>query len=98
MSSSLFSIGSKPCIPDMALCLTAWRWISWRFFQGATGLSSCGFWFDVDHSADIEVCRKAIDIVLSMTSSRNIQEIVLFLKKQLQRTQAQEFEKVRFVP
>ena len=44
-------------------------------------------------SADLEVRRKAISIVLSLTSSRNIEEVVLFFKKQLQRTQDQEFEK-----
>src|SRR5277367_5255756 len=32
-------------------------------------------------SADMEVRRKAINIVLSMTSSRNVEEVVLFLKK-----------------
>lgn len=46
------------------------------------------------HSADLEVRRKAISIVLSLTSSRNVEEVVMFLKKQLQRTQDQEFEKV----
>lgn len=45
-------------------------------------------------SADLEVRRKAISIVLSMTSSRNVEEVVLFFKKQLQKTQDQEFEKV----
>ncbi|KAI0830758.1 coatomer protein [Trametes gibbosa] len=44
-------------------------------------------------SPDLEVRRKAISIVLSLTSSRNVEEVVLFLKKQLQRTQDQEFEK-----
>ncbi|KII93074.1 hypothetical protein PLICRDRAFT_35248 [Plicaturopsis crispa FD-325 SS-3] len=44
-------------------------------------------------SADMEVRRKAISIVLSMTSSRNVEEVVLFFKKQLQKTQEQEFEK-----
>ncbi|KAI0778629.1 coatomer protein [Trametes elegans] len=44
-------------------------------------------------SADLEVRRKAISIVLSLTSSRNVEEVVLFLKKQLQKTQDQEFEK-----
>jgi coatomer subunit beta len=29
-----------------------------------------------------------------MTSSRNVEEVVLFFKKQLQRTQEQDFEKV----
>ncbi|KAJ8490034.1 hypothetical protein ONZ45_g13354 [Pleurotus djamor] len=44
-------------------------------------------------SADMEVRRKAMGIVLSMTSSRNVEEVVLFLKKQLQRTQEQDYEK-----
>ncbi|KAG2151481.1 adaptin N terminal region-domain-containing protein [Suillus clintonianus] len=44
-------------------------------------------------SADIEVRRKAVSIVLSMTSSRIVEEVVLFLKKQLQWTQEREFEK-----
>ncbi|KAG1833270.1 adaptin N terminal region-domain-containing protein [Suillus subalutaceus] len=37
--------------------------------------------------------RKAMSIVLSMTSNRNVEEVVLFLKKQLQQTQEREFEK-----
>lgn len=45
-------------------------------------------------SADIEVRRKAISIVLSMTSSRNVEDVVLFLKKQLQKTQEADFDKV----
>lgn len=42
----------------------------------------------------MEVRRKAIAIVLSMTSSRNVEEVVLFMKKQLQKTQEADFEKV----
>ncbi|KAF9036979.1 coatomer protein [Hymenopellis radicata] len=44
-------------------------------------------------SADMEVRRKAISVVLSMTSSRNVEEVVLFMKKQLQKTQEADFEK-----
>lgn len=44
-------------------------------------------------SADMEVRRKAMNIVLSMTSGRNAEEVVLFLKKQLLRTQEQDFDK-----
>ncbi|KAI0323051.1 coatomer beta subunit [Amylostereum chailletii] len=44
-------------------------------------------------SADIEVRRKAISIALSMTSSRNVEEVVMFLKKQLQKTQEQDYDK-----
>ncbi|CAK5279339.1 unnamed protein product [Mycena citricolor] len=43
-------------------------------------------------SADMDVRRKAISIILSMTSSRNVEDVVLFLKKQLQRTQDNSFE------
>lgn len=46
-------------------------------------------------SADMEVRRKAMSIVLSMTSSRNVEEVALFLKKQLQKTQEVDYEKVR---
>jgi hypothetical protein len=48
----------------------------------------------INSTVDMEVRKKAIDIVLSMTSSRNVEEVVLFLKKQLQRTQEQDFDKV----
>ena len=44
-------------------------------------------------SPDLEVRRKAIGIVLSLASSRNVEEVVLFLKKQLQKTQDQSHEK-----
>jgi vesicle coat complex subunit len=42
----------------------------------------------------MEVRRKAISIGLSMTSSRNVEEVVIFLRKQLQKTQEADFEKV----
>lgn len=45
----------------------------------------------------MEVRRKAIAVVLSMTSSRNVEDVVLFLKKQLQKTQEADFEKVRII-
>ena len=35
-----------------------------------------------------------MSIVLSMTSSRNVEEVVIFLKKQLQKTQEADFDKV----
>ena len=46
------------------------------------------------YSADIEVRRKATNIALSMTSSRNVEDVVSFFKKQLQKTQDQDDEKV----
>lgn len=45
----------------------------------------------------MEVRRKAIAVVLSMTSSRNVEDVVLFMKKQLQKTQESDFEKVCFL-
>jgi coatomer subunit beta len=49
---------------------------------------------DQQCSADMEVRRKAMSIVLSLTSSRNVEEVVVFLKKQLQKTQEADFDKV----
>jgi len=43
----------------------------------------------------MEVRRKAMSIVLSMTSSRNVEEVVVFLKKQLLKTQDADVEKVQ---
>ncbi|WVQ77730.1 hypothetical protein IAR50_007420 [Cryptococcus sp. DSM 104548] len=45
------------------------------------------------NSPDMEVKRKAIGIALEMVSSRNVEEVVLFLKKQLQSTIDQDFDK-----
>jgi vesicle coat complex subunit len=42
----------------------------------------------------MEVRRKAMSLVLSMSSSRNVEEVVVFLKKQLQKTQEADFDKV----
>lgn len=41
----------------------------------------------------MEVKRKAIGVALEMVSSRNVEEVVLFLKKQLQGTLDQDFDK-----
>ncbi|KAI7904104.1 adaptin N terminal region-domain-containing protein [Cokeromyces recurvatus] len=45
------------------------------------------------NSPDIDVRRKAIRIALEMVSSRNVQEVVLFLKKELTKTQDDAYEK-----
>ncbi|KAH8111863.1 coatomer protein [Phellopilus nigrolimitatus] len=45
-------------------------------------------------SPDLEVRRKAIKIGLAMVTSRNVEEVVLFLKKQLQRTMTEDYEKI----
>jgi hypothetical protein len=43
----------------------------------------------------MEVRRKAVKIALNMVTSRNVQEVVLFLKKQLTKTLEEDYEKVR---
>lgn len=48
-------------------------------------------------SPDIEVRRHAVAIGLSMVSTRNAEEVVQFLNKQLVRTLDQDYEKVRRV-
>ncbi|THH02805.1 hypothetical protein EW145_g6702 [Phellinidium pouzarii] len=45
-------------------------------------------------SPDLEVRRKAISISLAMVTSRNVEEVVLFLKKQLQRTMTEDYERI----
>lgn len=45
-------------------------------------------------SPDMEVRRKAIGIALAMVTSRNVEEVVMFLKKQLQRTLTEDYDKV----
>jgi hypothetical protein len=42
----------------------------------------------------MEVKRKAIGVALEMVTSRNVEDVVLFLKKQLQGTMDSEFDKV----
>ncbi|CAH1759392.1 14622_t:CDS:10 [Entrophospora sp. SA101] len=44
-------------------------------------------------SPDIEVRRKALRIGLDLISSRNVQEVVVFLKKELSKTLDQDYEK-----
>ncbi|CAG8736593.1 15695_t:CDS:10, partial [Gigaspora margarita] len=44
-------------------------------------------------SPDIEVRRKALRIGLELVSSRNVQEVVVFLKKELSKTLDQDYEK-----
>ena len=42
----------------------------------------------------MEVRRKAISISLAMVNSRNVEEVVLFLKKQLEKTMTEDYEKI----
>ncbi|KAK6529227.1 coatomer subunit beta [Arthrobotrys megalospora] len=44
-------------------------------------------------SPDIDVRKKALDITLSMVSSRNVEDVVMLLKKELAKTVDQEYEK-----
>lgn len=44
-------------------------------------------------SPDIDVRRKALEIALEMVSSKNIEEVILLLKKELSKTVDQEYEK-----
>lgn len=48
-------------------------------------------------SPDMEVKRKALSVALEMVTSRNVEDVVLFLKKQLQGTMDQEFDKAGFL-
>jgi coatomer subunit beta len=45
-------------------------------------------------SPDIDVRRKALSIALQMVSSKNVEEIVLLLKKELAKTVDEQYEKV----
>ena len=76
------------------MCLMDLSWIFYKFLRGGCyilyPLFVLTWWL---FSADLDVRRKAISIVLSMTSSRNVEEVVLFLKKQLQRTQESDLDK-----
>jgi coatomer subunit beta len=47
-------------------------------------------------SPDMDVRRKAISIALDMVSSRNAEDVVLFLRKELLKTLDGQFEKVIF--
>jgi coatomer subunit beta len=48
-------------------------------------------------SPDIDVRRKALGIALEMVSSKNVEEIVLLLKKELSKTVDEQYEKVSYV-
>lgn len=45
-------------------------------------------------SPDIDVRRKALGIALEMVSSKNVEEIVMLLKKELAKTVDEQYEKV----
>jgi coatomer subunit beta len=45
-------------------------------------------------SPDIDVRRKALDLALEMVSSKNVEEVVMLLKKELSKTVDEQYEKV----
>lgn len=47
-------------------------------------------------SPDIDVRRKALSIAMEMVSSKNVEEIVMLLKKELAKTVDEQYEKVCF--
>lgn len=46
-------------------------------------------------SPDLDVRRKALSIALDMVSSKNVEEVVMLLKKELSKTVDEQYEKVR---
>lgn len=46
-------------------------------------------------SPDLDVRRKALSIAMDMVSSKNVEEVVLLLKKELSKTVDEQYEKVR---
>lgn len=49
-------------------------------------------------SPDLDVRRKALSLAMEMVSSKNVEEVVLLLKKELAKTMDEQYEKVRNVP
>ena len=47
-------------------------------------------------SPDLDVRKKALTIALEMVSSKNVEEVVILLKKELSKTVDQEYEKVSY--
>ena len=45
-------------------------------------------------SSDIDVRRKALGIALEMVSSKNVEEVIMLLKKELSKTVDEQYEKV----
>jgi hypothetical protein len=51
----------------------------------------------LENSPDIDVRKKALDIAMDMVSSKNVEEVVMLLKKELAKTVDQDYEKVSFI-
>jgi coatomer subunit beta len=45
-------------------------------------------------SPNMDIRRKTLDIALDLVSPKNIEEVVLVLKKEIQKTQSKELDKV----
>lgn len=48
-------------------------------------------------SPDLDVRRKALGLAMEMVTSRNVEEVVMLLKKELSKTVDEQYEKVREV-
>jgi coatomer subunit beta len=46
-------------------------------------------------SPDIDVRKKALSLALDMVSSKNVEDVVMLLKKELSKTVDEQYEKVR---
>lgn len=68
------------------------------FYQGICPRDVHDLGLTLFFSPDLEVRRKAISISLAMVTSRNVEEVVILLKKQLQRTMTEDYEKARIIP
>lgn len=68
------------------MCWTTSPWISLKSCRGTYLRLSPMHTLIYCYSPDMEVKRKALSVSLEMTTSRNVEEVVLFLKKQLQAT------------
>jgi vesicle coat complex subunit len=63
-----------------------WLWIYCESLPGK--------WFCLTSSPDIDVRKKAVSIALDIISSRNVKEVVAFLKKELLKTLENEYDNV----
>lgn len=48
-------------------------------------------------SPDLDVRRKALSIAMNMVSSKNVEDVVMLLQKELTKTIDEQYEKVRYI-
>ena len=48
-------------------------------------------------SPNMDIRQKTLDIVLDLVSPKNIEEVILVLKKEITKTQSKEFDKVNWM-